>query len=147
MGGEDLKALMEAARTASDPAASTDDLQALLNAARSDNKPELLDPRAEEVNEFIARFMRPGTQPIAAPKLYQIFLKKSTGKGVGPRVFYSYVEKYFQSSRGSGIMYYRLDPTVLGLVADYSMYKDPEFTRKRKSDDKARKKRKKAKQE
>lgn len=126
----DIKKLLELARTREAPTLSTEQLNTLINAARGENTPELYDPRGEEINEFIARFMRPGSQPIAAQTVYAIFRKRAAST-VSPIIFYRYVEKQFQSKRGNGIMYYRLDPTALGLVPDYSFYKDPKFSRKR----------------
>lgn len=126
---DDVKKLLELARTREVQTVSVNELNTLINAARSENVPELHDPRGAEINAFIAHFMRPGTQPIAFTTLYQIFLKKSAST-VGKIIFKRYVEKHFKFQRASGIMYYRLDPTALGLVPDYTFYKDPKFSRK-----------------
>lgn len=127
---DDVKKLLELARTKEVSTTSPDELNTLLRAARSEKVEELHDPRGDEINAFIAQFMRPGTQPIAASTLYKIFLKKAASEA-GNKVFHRYVKKHFKPQYGNGIMYYRLDPTALGLVPDYTFYKDPKFSRKK----------------
>ncbi len=138
----DIKKLIELAQSKPSTMPSEDAIKQLIRAATTPEEPELYDPRALHANAFIERYMRPGSQSVAGQTLYKLFRKMYITELSRP-LFYMYLKKQYKSSITHGIIYFKLDPTALGLVPEYSMYKDPRILRKSKSRGKKQKQHKK----
>lgn len=108
---------------------SEEAVKQLIQAAMTPGDTTLVDPRADLINAFIARFMRSGTQSVSMSTLYKFFLR-TVDVEIGPKVFSKYMSKALTPKRTGAIYYYKIDPTAIGLAADYSMYKDLKISRK-----------------
>lgn len=123
---DELKKLIEAALY-EPPKAEVVDVSQLVAAALNDEPVELLDPIKAEFNKFIqASGIRSGTKAIALAMVYDKYLKWAK-RPIGKQTFYKYFRELFTVKKSANIFFAHLDPTSLGLVPTYSLYRDPNY--------------------
>lgn len=140
---EDLKKLVELARATDTPKTSPEALKQLIAAALNPDDSDsrhLIDPRAQLIQRFIdMQDIRPGTKAVATRLVYDRYCR-AVKDPLTLKVFNKILTKLFSSGKSNGILFVYLDPTSIGLVADYTMYKDPRFFKKKRKSGKSKSK-------
>lgn len=140
---EDLKKLVELARSGSVPKTPPDAIKDLMAAALTpddSSSKKLIDPRVQLVQRFIdMQDIRPGTKAVATRLIYDRYCR-AVKEPLTLKIFNRILTKLFSSGKSNGILFIYLDPTSIGLVADYTIYKDPRFFKKKKKSGKSKSK-------
>ena len=131
MYADDLDELLKAAKQVATPSISPEELRSLLAAAiqpPSNEKP--IPSLQQDVRNFMTNF-RIIEGPNAADlwAVYDFYVSK-TKYPLTKRVFAKHLRKYLKTHNKGGIIFIKIDATAIGLPADYSIHKDPKFSRK-----------------
>jgi len=110
-------------------------LQELINIARqkpAKEEDDFEDPKVSEINSFIqAKGMNTSNKLIPARIIYDEFKAFSNIK-MTKQIFFNIFNRLFERKKVMGLVCYAVTPVSVGLPPEYSVYKDPRFSKKAK---------------
>jgi hypothetical protein len=125
-----------------------DDLNKLIEAAMGGIESAPVVGPEKTVLTYIRSFgVKEGKNSVPTGRIWDHFVEVNPKSSISRQVFFRYFNTYFTPRRTGGVVFYYIDAEAVGLDSGYTVYTDLKFFRKKKEYEKARRWRKKQKQD